>query len=81
MTTDAFTTAAPHRTPHGPNATNPAFISVADVMFGTAAAAPATPARWFRTLRARLQRPRRTYPARRADYLETAAMAREMYRL
>jgi hypothetical protein len=79
MTTDAFTTAGPHCTNHAPGTPNPVFISVADVMFGTAAA-PVTSARWFDTLRARFLRPR-THPARRADYLENAAMAREMHRL
>jgi hypothetical protein len=84
MTTDAFATAGAHGNSHAPIVHNPVFIGVADVMFGTAAATPARPTRRFATLRARLLRPRgarRNYPARRGDYLESAAMAREMHRL
>lgn len=62
----------------------PAFFSVAEVLLGTAST-PATPIRGFAALRrmyATLRRPRvprATYPPRRSDYFERAAMGREMH--
>jgi hypothetical protein len=59
-------------------------ISVAEVMLGTAASAGARPrgalrGRWARLCAARAAR--RRIARRRPDYLENAAMAREMHRL
>ncbi|MCZ0730879.1 hypothetical protein [Mycolicibacterium iranicum] len=52
-------------------------ISVAEVMFGSAAARQRGRWKWLRRVRAERRRSAR----RRPDYFEHAAMAREMYRL
>jgi hypothetical protein len=85
MTTDAQVPAQALR-PHANTSTptNPTvFISVAEVMLGTAAI-PSTSIRTLdalRKARAALPRARRTCPPRRSAYMERAAMAREMDRL
>jgi hypothetical protein len=88
MTTDAQVPAQAIR-PHA-NISTPMnttmFISVAEVMLRTAAI-PSTSIRTVDALRKacaallRARTPRRTCPPRRSDYLERAAMAREMDRL
>ncbi|CAN5373294.1 hypothetical protein BH10ACT9_BH10ACT9_27340 [soil metagenome] len=65
-----------------PVTNTPTFISVAEVMLGTAATPTPEGGRLdaLRNLVTALLS-RRSYPSRRPDYFERAAMAREMYRL
>ena len=70
------------------NTRQPVLISVAKVTFGTAATHPTRvrrrwldPLRRLRTGSLEARSAKRTRPARRDDYLENAAMAREMHRL
>jgi hypothetical protein len=88
MTTDAHSPAhvvRARRTTATPNH-SPAFISVAQVMLGTASL-PSTSVRGLGALRnayaalLRARAARRACPPRRSDYMERAAMAREMNRL
>ena len=90
MTKDTrITTLAARLDESVPTPTNtPVLITVAEVMLGTAAT-QLTPTRWRWLVAARklLSAPlgarsaKRAHPSRRADYLEIAAMAREMHRL
>jgi hypothetical protein len=64
----------------------PLLISVAEVMLGTAVTSSASLPRFgalrrLRTVFLQTRGVRRSHPARRGDYLESAAMAREMHRL
>lgn len=64
--------------------TEPVFVGVAEV---GAVERLSTPAGWFgvlsrlRNVRLEARTARRTYPTRRGDFMERAAMAREMHRL
>jgi hypothetical protein len=80
MTTNAYPHSAKAGSPRPAYA--PVFVSVAAVMLGSVAI-PSTPVRWLDAVRylRRTRAVRRTYPSRRPDYFESAAMAREMHRL
>jgi hypothetical protein len=74
-------TQAPHDTPVP---ATPVLITVAEVKLGTATTQSTRVRwRWFDAWRRLRTAPReaRTHPSRRDDYLEIAAMAREMHRL
>jgi hypothetical protein len=87
MTTDNCLTASPRSIAHPGAAPDPVVVGVAVVTPRGATRTLFTPRRWLPSLRnrrrevARARTARRRQPARRGDYLERAAMAREMHRL
>ena len=87
MTSEACITAlpfCPRSTANAPASTE-VTISVAEVMLGTSAALSVPRRRFGMVHRLRTllggRHCRRSFPPRRGDYLEAAAMAREMHRL